>query len=190
MADSNEELLDILDENRNVIDVKPRDYVHEHELFHNALHVYVLNSKNEVLIQKRSENVSYWKGLWHPCAAGGHFTTSEAPLEGAVKETSEEIGINLPEGEFTKILEYEDKTYMKELGKYHHCLLYVYYIKVDLRIDQIKIDGDEVSEVKYISIDDLVDKINDPGEYKYFVPEGKDYYFAALDKLSKIIDNG
>lgn len=47
-----EELLDILDENGNLIDVKTRADAHAKGLWHKSVHVWVINSKNEILLQK------------------------------------------------------------------------------------------------------------------------------------------
>lgn len=51
----NMEYIDIFDENNNPIgEVKEKQQAHEDGSFHRTAHVWIINSKNELLLQKRS----------------------------------------------------------------------------------------------------------------------------------------
>lgn len=51
------EVLDILDKNGNRTgEVKPRKEVHSNGDWHKGFHIWIINSKKELLIQRRSPN--------------------------------------------------------------------------------------------------------------------------------------
>ena len=74
-----EELIDILDEKGNKIGVsKTRGEVHAKGLWHQAAHVWIYNSKGEILLQKRSMQKESWPGRWDISAAG-HVQQGKRP---------------------------------------------------------------------------------------------------------------
>ena len=88
------ELLDVFDENGNFTGVsKPRQKVHEEGLWHKIACVFIINSKGEVLMQKRSEFKMTNPNGW-TCSASGHVDAGENALTGALRELEEEIGLN------------------------------------------------------------------------------------------------
>jgi len=88
-------LFDVVDDQDVVLRAEPRDTVHVNNLLHRAVHMILLNSKNHVLLQKRS----IWKdrnpGLWDSSAAG-HVDSGETYREAALRELREELGIPSP----------------------------------------------------------------------------------------------
>lgn len=56
--------------------------------------VWLINKRGEVLIQRRSLQKPNWPGRWC-CSAGGCVQHGETPLEAALRETQEELGITL-----------------------------------------------------------------------------------------------
>lgn len=86
------EVVDIVNENDEVIGQKPRDEVHSsNKYIHRATHVFVFNSKGEMLLQKRSLKKKQYSGFWGDIA--GHMDPREGYEEAAVREMKEEIGI-------------------------------------------------------------------------------------------------
>ncbi len=66
--------------------------VHTQGLWHRSVELYVVNSKNEVLLQKRSEHVELCPGAWHASAAG-HVGAGVSIIEAIKNEAREEIGL-------------------------------------------------------------------------------------------------
>lgn len=60
---------------------------------HLVVQVWITNSKGELLISKRSNNVTGWANLWQ--TTGGAAVCGLDSLQNALKETGEEIGILL-----------------------------------------------------------------------------------------------
>ncbi len=92
MAQSPDEIFDIVDENDAVVGTATRAEVHANNLWHRATHILVLNSRSEILIQKRSELKDTYPGVWTTSCAG-HLDAGEGYLPAAQRELQEELGI-------------------------------------------------------------------------------------------------
>ena len=100
---------------------------------------WIINNKNEILLTRRSFNKSHG-GMWE--ATSGHVKTGETPLDGIKREIKEEIGLDIDEKNFIFI-----KTYIKKQAIHD-----VWLVKLDISIDDIKIDNKEVIDAKFVSI--------------------------------------
>ena len=102
--------------------------------------VVIRNSKGEFLMQKRVKSKG---GDWG--VTGGHPKSGETPLEGIVTEVKEELGLNFRQEEF---IEYDSGCDGKDCYK-------MYFITKDIDIEDIKIQKEELSEVRWFSIEEL-----------------------------------
>ncbi|MDA7681886.1 16S rRNA (adenine(1518)-N(6)/adenine(1519)-N(6))-dimethyltransferase RsmA [Verrucomicrobiales bacterium] len=99
---SSEEIYDVVDNNDSIIGQADRDCVHNDKLFHRAIHVFVLNRHDEILLQKRSMQKDTFPGLWGS-SASGHLDTGEDYEGAAVRELNEELGIESKLNKISKI---------------------------------------------------------------------------------------
>lgn len=102
--------------------------------------IFIENSKGEFLMQKTSIE----KG-GEFSSTGGHITHNETPLSSIKREVEEELGINI------------DNEDIKELGflNYDMPLRYMFYLKKDINIDDIKVQKEEVDYVKYMTVEEI-----------------------------------
>ena len=89
---SGEEMFDVVDMNDFVIDQADRNSVHRNKLIHRAVHVFILNRNDEILLQKRSLLKDTCPGLWGS-SASGHLDSGEEYESAAIRELKEELGI-------------------------------------------------------------------------------------------------
>lgn len=87
------EYLDIVNEEDVVIGRDTRDRVHSSYAIHRGVHVFVLDSSNAILLQRRSDRVLYYPGRWD-ASAGGQVQSGETYLLAGARELDEELGIN------------------------------------------------------------------------------------------------
>lgn len=92
---NHDEILDVVNERNEVIGQMERDKAHEDGLWHRHVHVFIFNSKGELLLQKRRGDLKSYPGAWIS-SASGHIETGEAPLRSAKRELKEELGIAVP----------------------------------------------------------------------------------------------
>lgn len=102
--------------------------------------VVIRNSKGEFLMQKRVESKG---GDWG--VTGGHPKSGETPIEGIITEVKEELGLDFSDEKF---IEYDFGCDGKDCYK-------MYYVTKDIDISDIKIQEDELSEVRWFSMDEL-----------------------------------
>ncbi len=91
---TSEELLDVVDAEDRVVDVRTRGEIHALGLMHRAIHVLLFNAAGEVFLQKRSLSKDENPGLWDTSAAG-HVDSGEDYLDCARREIREELGIEV-----------------------------------------------------------------------------------------------
>jgi len=89
-----QELLDVVDMEDKVIDVRTRGDVHRLGLMHRSVHILIFNTPGELFIQKRSMSKDSNPGLWDSSAAG-HLESGEDYLDCAIRELGEELGIEV-----------------------------------------------------------------------------------------------
>jgi isopentenyldiphosphate isomerase len=94
MTNSVEELFDVLDDEGRAIGTAPRSRVHREGLWHRSVHVLVFHPDGRLLLQKRSASKDTCPGLWDS-SVGGHVGAGEDPFASALRETREELGIDL-----------------------------------------------------------------------------------------------
>ena len=92
-APVSQELLDVVDADDRVVDVRARGDVHRLGLMHRSVHILLFNGKGELFIQKRAMSKDSNPGLWDSSAAG-HVDTGEDYLGCAIRELGEELGIH------------------------------------------------------------------------------------------------
>lgn len=100
--------------------------------------IFIQNDNNEFLIQKRSIDKG---GKW--ATTGGHPKSGESSLEGIITEVKEELGMTIN----NPIL------FKQAHGKDTICDLY--YIRKNIDIENIKIQQEEVDNVKWASIEEI-----------------------------------
>ena len=85
-----EELVDVLDE-RGMYTGKTETRVNcsKEGLWHKAVCVFIINSKEQVLLQKRSANKKTWPNMWD-VTAGGNVLAGEFGFEAIIRECKEE----------------------------------------------------------------------------------------------------
>jgi isopentenyldiphosphate isomerase len=147
------EYIDIIDEEGNKLgSKKTKKEVHDQGLWHRSAHVWVVNSKGDVLIQKRSPLMDNHPNEWDISAAG-HVSAGEDDITSALREVEEEIGLKLePEN---LILIGTVKQLSKREGYINNEINPVYVVKMDLDPNKIIRQEEEVSEVKFIPYKEL-----------------------------------
>ena len=175
-----EEMFDVFDINGNYIGIRPKSFCHSQNpgVFHKPVWIWIVNSSGQVLIQKRAATKKFMPNKWDS-GATGHVVSGETSLEGCVRETSEELGLKFDEKQFEFLGEFLAQE-VWEIGQ-------VYLLKADIDIKKIKVQKEEVAEVKFVDFDKFK-KLFFSDE---FMPYGIDYKNWVIEKLSvKAIQKG
>ncbi len=88
-----EEMIDVVDENDEVIDVKPKSEVWDKVLLHRGIIIFLVNSKNEIFVHQRALVKKTYPGWWD-IFINGYTSSKEDYDEAAKRELKEETGID------------------------------------------------------------------------------------------------
>lgn len=180
MAD---ELIDILDEQGNIIGQKMKSEAHKNGSWHQAAHIWIFNSKGEILLQKRAKSQEDYPGLWDVSAAG-HLDLGEKPDKAAVRELFEELGVKVDISQLKKIEVRKIMIYEPKINFYNNEFVHVYLWKFNRDIREFKLQDEEVECIKFIPLDRFESDLKDPEKAKQYVPHGQ-YFFDVIDTIRK-----
>ena len=128
--------------------------------------VWMQNSKGQFLIQRTvPEKYHMWS------TTGGHPKAGESSIEGIITEIKEELGLSVSakELELFKTVKTEDD------------FVDIYYLKIDVDLDEIVIQEEEVEEVKWASVEEINNLIDEG----LFLPPHIDFYKSCLEYLEQ-----
>ena len=144
------EYIDIVDQNNNPTgEIKEKTQAHEDGNFHRTAHIWIMNDKKELLLQKRSATKKSHPNCWDISGAG-HIRAGESVINGAIRELKEELGVETKESELQYIVTIKSTKNPKnmEFG-------YVYLLKCNNQVEEYIFEDNEVSEVKYVYFEEL-----------------------------------
>lgn len=177
------EYFDLVDENNQPLNqTKLRSEVHRDGDWHRAIDVWLLNSQNQLLLQKRAAQKLSYPGLWE-ISCSGHISAGEQSLPTAARELEEELGLTVEPQNLTHIFSYQE-SYITNNGTFiNNEFKDTYLLKTDKTIDQFKIDPTEVEAIKYIDHLEFKDLLK--AEPEKFVPHDQGYklLFQYLEKI-------
>ncbi len=151
-----EEKVVLITPNDEFLGVMNKQEAHEKGVLHRAFSVFLFNAKGEMLLQRRAGSKYHSPNLWTN-AVCSHPHEGESYKEAALRRMQEELGISADiEGKFHFI-------YKADVGQglWEHELDYVFtgFFEGDFSLN-----SEEVSEVRYISTEDLDREIKEKPE--------------------------
>jgi len=162
----------VVDENDNIIGYRDRDGITAADIYR-VTALWVKNSNGEVLIARRSLTKTHNPGKWCPPVAGT-VDKGESYDDNIKKETNEELGI---EGvEFFKGPKFFDR------GQWTHFTQW-YFTELNRPISDFTVDHSEITELKWVSLSDLVKQFNSAPEsftdsFGYLISSGRHKEFG------------
>lgn len=107
-----------------------------------SIHVWIVNDKNEILIQQRSANRKKFPNMW--TNTGGACTTGEISIETVFRELKEELDITPDIDNLEFIASYKrEKDFVD-----------VWVLRQNIDITDLKFNDNEVQDAKWITIED------------------------------------
>lgn len=153
------ELIDIVDEVGNPTgETVERSIAHTNGIRHRTAHVWIMrkiSEKWQVLLQKRAMTKDSFPGRYDTSSAG-HIKAGSEPLESAIRELGEELGIvAVPEqlkfaGTFR--IQYEKEFHNKMFKDSEIAFVYVYLENVD--IDKVIVQKEELECVQWFDLEE------------------------------------
>lgn len=151
-----EELLEVVTEEGNPTgEILSRDEIHNKNLLHNEIAVFVINKEGLVLLQKRAATKKSNPLCWGSSCAG-HVGVSESLEEATLRELKEELGMDINMDQL-HILVYKK---LRKGDKNSHIRTW-YYVKTDFNISDFRIQKEELDEIRWFTIDQVISSVGD-----------------------------
>ena len=135
------------------------------------------------MIQRRAPTKENWPNLWDVSVAG-HLSSGEEPVEAAIREAKEELGITLDPSECRYLFTIAEQVALNNGNyldnEYHR----VFLVEKDLQVEDLMFSDGEVSEVKFVTLRELQNNLTtNPNS---FVPHEEEYrkLFDVLETLT------
>ena len=141
------ELIDVVDENNNLTgQVEERWKAYYGGLWKRTVSCWIMNGNGDVLLQKRTATKKRNPNKWGK--TGGQVDSGETPEEAIFREVKEEIGVEIPRNQIApaSIRKSNDKD---------RRFAYTFVFVVDYVVNDFVLQEDEVSEVRYFSVEEL-----------------------------------
>lgn len=147
-------LIDVLSESGlRTGEVLSRPEIHRLGKIHRAIHLYLFNSKNELLLQRRSLTVDSFPGVFS-ISVLGHINAGEFSAATVRREIEEELGVDASDWKIEFLFSYFTQATLSEtyIDRQFND---VYITRADVQTEQIRFDPLEVSEVKFVLFDEF-----------------------------------
>lgn len=154
-----EEIIDVLNERGEYTgEVASREKCHKEGLWHKAVVTFIMNSKQQVLLQRRSANKKLWPNMWD-VSAGGHVLAGEFGFQAGIRECKEELGIELNKNDLTFLGATTSSNIKNNIV--NNLFNEYYIVNKEVNVTKLQLQEEEVSEVKWIDKDEIIEKIKD-----------------------------
>ncbi len=165
-----EELIDLLDENGNMIGTIDKAIAHRDGLWHKSVHIWMVNDKNEILLQHRCAEKNFFPNFWD-CLFAGHVGAGEESIESVLREGKEEIGLNLQKDEVKHLFRFKEHFEWGNIVSNE--FVDVFLIRKNYEIDKDKFQKEEVDGLKWVKLSQFF-KMIDEGD-KTLIPHTEEY---------------
>jgi len=176
-----DEKLILVNKEDEILGYEKKDVCHEGQgILHRAFSIFIFNSKNELLLQKRSADKMLW-GLYWSNTCCSHPRKGEGYKQATARRLQEELGLT---ASMLYLYKFQYQAAFKDIGSENE-LCSVYIGKSD-SIPQV--NKTEIADWKYISRDELNNQLDThPEEYTpWFKMEWKQLQDKFWDKIENL----
>lgn len=153
------ELLDVLDCNGNKLNiVKDKKEIYKDGDFHRSVHIWIMNSNNELLVQKRNPKKETYPNLW-AISVAGHVRSGEESTQAALRELKEELGQKIDKDDLKYLFTLKREQELK--NGYLRVIDDVYLVYLDIDVENTKLQFSELTDIKYVYYEYLEEILND-----------------------------
>lgn len=174
-----EELIDVLTPSGDPTGIrKTKSAIHRDGDWHRAAHVWIVTPRDHVILQLRSKRKTNYPGMWDVSAAG-HVSAGETAVECAIRETREEIGIEVAAGDLKPIGVFRQQLLLRNGAYIDNEIDETFVVRKDVREEDVVLDGHEVDGFVFVPVEELRRRVaSDPT----LVPHAEEYaaLFVAL----------
>ncbi|MDP4091360.1 MAG: bifunctional NUDIX hydrolase family protein/GNAT family N-acetyltransferase [Bacillota bacterium] len=136
--------------------------------FHIVVHVWIVNDKGEILIQRRQPWKRGWPNMWD-CAAAGAAVLGDSSRDAALREAKEELGIDLD----------LNRGQLLFTAKFERGFDDIWLVRQNIDASDLRLQYEEVAEAKW----------SNESEIREMIRRGEFIDFNYVDALFKVLNS-
>jgi isopentenyldiphosphate isomerase len=165
------EIIDLYDVDRQLTGKTTTRGVHlEEGTYRMVVHVCIFNSKGEMLIQKRADDIVRWPSYWD-ISVGGGASAGDNSRMAAERETAEELGLSIDFSDRRPVITVNFSDGFDDF----------YTIEMDVSPDDLHLQKEEVADARWASREEIEAMIDD-GSFIPYQKELLGYLFFARER--------
>lgn len=156
---------------------------HRQGWFHPTVHIWFYTPDGRILLQKRSPLKETFPDLWDVSVAG-HIHAGETPMEAALREIREEIGLQTGPEDLVFIGRFRSEH--RHPGgiadrEFHYC----YLSRLDQPLESLEPDKGEVSALQLMPLLRFAEEVWGLAAAGKYVPHDRKYYGQVIRELKR-----
>ncbi len=177
-----EEMIDVLDaDEKRTGRILSKDDIHRIGEWHRTVHVWIITSLGQLIIQRRGERMETYPNCWDITSAG-HVDAGETNIEAAIREIHEELGLEVSHDALEFLGTVHTERFYKQgtyINREHQD---VYLVVQDIALDRLTLQKSEVAELQFMHWLEVRRHILE--EDSEFVPHDQEYklLFSLLEQ--------
>lgn len=158
---------------------------HKNGWYHNTIHLWLFTNKGEILLQQRSHKKTIHPLLWDVSAAG-HIDAGESFTEAALRETREELGLQLEANQLTKVGTFLHETNYGTIqdNEFHQ----VFIAELKPPLETLTPLEEEVEAIKLVNFKEFEYLLHNSETNQHFIPTNKSYYNFILETIKSTLN--
>lgn len=161
--------------------VLDRQTVHEQELWHETVNVWIINTKGEALLQLRGKNVELHPDRWD-VAIGTHVRPQEDPTDAAVRCLQTELGVTITKEQLKHLFNIQSVN-PTETGKMHRTLGHVFLLKRDIDLSEFTYDSEKIAQLVWKPLLTVMGEVGGADTAATYYPRPGNYFPQLFDAL-------
>lgn len=147
-------MIDVLDERGNKTgEVLSRKDIHQLGKIHRAVHLYLFDKANNLLLQRRSYNVDHYPGMLS-ISVTGHVDAGESSREAVEREFQEELGLKQNSAKIEFLFSLRQDAYLRQ-NYIDRQFNDIYVCWADFCMQDVALEAEAISEVKLVSFSEF-----------------------------------
>jgi isopentenyldiphosphate isomerase len=158
-----------------------KEAVHEQQLWHEVVNVWIINMHGEVLLQRRGPHVDLSPNLWD-MAVGTHVRPHEDPTLAVQRCLQTDLGITITADQLNHLFNIQSANPLGE-GKVHRVLGHVFLLKRDLDLAECTVDSEKIAALRWRSLVEVMGEIGAQETADQYLPRAGNYYPRLFEAL-------
>lgn len=159
--------------------------IHAQQLWHEVVHVWMLNSKGQILMQLRAPGVELSPNVWD-VTVGTHLRPNEAPTDAALRCLSTELGLTFAVQDLKHLFNMQCSNPLPS-GRLHNVFEHVFMVQSDIEIGELQFDPAKVARFAWLDLDQLMADIGGVNSERTYLPRAKNYYTQLFEAFQSLM---